>query len=282
MSQPHLLCLGYGYTASFLAPRLLKQNVKVSGTSRNAAKCQKLQAEGIDMHFVEEGQPIVGQDLLQSVTHILHSIPPKEGDPVFPLIEQALPNLEWFGYLSTTGVYGDHEGNRVNETSETKPINERSKRRLEAENQWLSTNLPVHVFRLSGIYGPGRSYVDTIKSGGVVQPIQKKDHVFSRCHVEDIACVLLASIFNPSSKTIFNVSDDLPAAQCDVVKFAYEVLSKPVPEMVPFEEADISEMGKEFWADNKRVSSKKVKETLNIRWKYPTYKEGLSTIARGY
>lgn len=275
----HLFCFGFGYTASFLAKELLAEGWRVSGTCRTSEKCESLRPMGITAHIFDDGLPLTNIWDLDSVTHILISIPPsEEGDIVLQnhlddLL--ALKNLQWIGYLSTTGVYGDHSGDWVDENTPVKPYNDRTARRVEAEQKWLASGLPVHVFRLSGIYGPGRSAIDSLQDGAA-RRIDKAGQVFSRIHVEDICGTLIASIKKPDPFSIYNVADDEPCSQAEVIEYAANLIGAPVPPLVKFEDADLSPMAKSFYAANRRVSNKKIKEKLGVELKYPDYRVGLS------
>jgi nucleoside-diphosphate-sugar epimerase len=193
----------------------------------------------------------------------------------------ALPDLAWIGYLSTVGVYGDHKGAWVDENSATLPIHERSLRRLEAERAWLAfgaeTGRRVEIFRLSGIYGPGRSVIDNLRAG-TARRIAKPGQVFNRIHVDDIAGVLTAAIDKATGHAVYNVSDDEPAPPEDVVAYAAELLGLPVPPAIPFDEAGLGGMAASFWAESKRVRNWRIRRELGIELIYPTYREGLRAL----
>lgn len=274
----HLFCFGLGYSATNLAKQLVKEGWRVSGTCRTAEKCESLRSSGITAYIFDNEIPLQEIWDLQSVTHIIHSIPPsKAGDSVitnhFTDI-QNLRNLEWLGYLSTTGVYGNHRGGWVDEQTLIAPPQGRGVRRAEAERTWLGSDLPVHIFRLSGIYGKGRSAVDELRAG-TAHRVYKEGQVFSRIHVEDIAQILRASISNPNVGSIYNCADDEPAPQADVVEYAAGLLGVKPPKLVPFEKADLSEMAYSFWMNNRRVRNDLIKNELGVQLKYPNYREGL-------
>jgi nucleoside-diphosphate-sugar epimerase len=275
----HLFCFGLGYSATYFAEQLLQDGWRVSGTCRTTEKFPALKTMGVTPYIFDEFLPLENIWDLDSVTHILHSIPPNaDGDIVLKHhLEdlKKLPNLRWVGYLSTTGVYGDHDGGWVDEETDTNPPNERSKWRVEAENAWLESGLPVHIFRLSGIYGPGRSSFDALKDG-TARRINKPGQVFSRIHVEDIAQILQNSINNADPGSIYNCADDQPAPQADVVEYAAKLMEVQPPELVDFEKAELSEMARSFYASNRRVFNKKIKDELGVKLKYKDYKEGLS------
>jgi nucleoside-diphosphate-sugar epimerase len=210
--------------------------------------------------------------------------PDAEGDPV--LAEHAHDiaarrGLRWLGYLSTTGVYGDRRGGRVDEDSALAPSGERGRRRVAAEAGWLDLHrrrsVPVHIFRLAGIYGPGRSALDTVRQGRA-QRIDKPGQVFSRIHVADLAAVLRASMARPDPGAIYNVCDDDPAPPEAVIAHACALLGVEPPPLVPFDTADLSPMARSFYDDNKRVSNRRLKEVLGVTLAYPSYKDGLQAL----
>jgi nucleoside-diphosphate-sugar epimerase len=282
-----LLSFGHGYSSRALARRLGADGWTIAGTSRSAAGAEALAAEGIEGHVFARGRPLA-PEVLTGITHVLVSIPPDEaGDPVLDAHGAdlaALPGLRWVGYLSTTGVYGDHNGGWVDETTALAPVNERGRRRAAAEAGWLALartrGLPVHVFRLAGIYGPGRSQIDSVRDG-TAKRTYKPGQVFSRIHVDDIAAVLAASIARPRAGAVYNVCDDEAAPPWEVVEYACTVLGAPVPPLVPLEEANLSEMGRSFYAENKRVSNRLIHDELGVELRYPTYREGLAALAKG-
>jgi len=189
--------------------------------------------------------------------------------------------LAWIGYLSTTGVYGDRQGGWVDEESALRPTGERGRRRVAAEAGWRAlgqrAGLPAHVFRLAGIYGPGRSAFDALRAGRA-QRIEKPGHVFSRIHVADIVQVLHASMARPRAGAIYNLCDDDPAAPADVIAHAAALLGVAPPPIVPFAEAKLSEMARSFYDDNKRVRNDRIKQELGVRLTYPDYRAGLAAI----
>jgi nucleoside-diphosphate-sugar epimerase len=209
-------------------------------------------------------------------------VPPDEGgDPVLDLhraeIDAVSQRLNWIGYLSTTGVYGDRNGGWVDEMSEIKPSGERGRRRAAAEAGWLALSQPAHLFRLAGIYGPGSSALDTVREGRAKR-IVKSGQIFSRIHVADIARVLEASMARPHPGAAYNVCDDDPAPPSDVIAFAAALLNVPPPPEVPFEQADLSAMARSFYEDNKRVSNSRIKRELGVALQYPSYRVGLPAI----
>ncbi|KIC18158.1 SDR family oxidoreductase [Leisingera sp. ANG-DT] len=267
-----LLCLGFGYTARALAPRLMAAGWRVIGTSREVAA-----ADGVEM-ITWPGQDV----LLDGVTHVLNSIGPNaDGDPVLAAMGDRIataPDLEWVGYLSTTAVYGHHDGAWVDEETPVKPSSQRGDWRALAEMQWQAIpDLPLHIFRLAGIYGPGRGPFAKLMAGKA-RRIIKPGQVFSRIHVDDIAQVLAASIAQPRPGAIYNVCDDDPAPPQDVLGHAAELLGLPMPAEVPFDEAGMTPMARSFYGENKRVRNRRIKDELGVELLYPTYREGLRAV----
>jgi nucleoside-diphosphate-sugar epimerase len=218
-------------------------------------------------------------------SHVLCTIAPgTAGDPALRTCAHLLRRARWLGYLSTTGVYGDQDGKWVDEGTLPRPSQPRSIERLAAERAWQATGLDaaaaVDIFRLPGIYGPGRSAIDQVRAG-TARRIDKPGQVFSRIHVEDIAGTVLMAITQSHGGAIYNVADDLPAATGDVVAFACELLGKPVPPAIPWEEIapSMSAMARSFYAENRRVRNDRIKDELGVVLRYPTYREGLRAIA---
>jgi len=285
--QRALFCFGLGYTAGVLARTLTADRWPVVGT-RRASDPGAAASEGVELLPFDRAHPLPDvRARLAEATHILSSVPPDErGDPVLEVHAgdiAAARNLRWIGYLSTTGVYGDRGGGWVDETASLLPTGERGRRRVAAENQWLDLwcrhGAPVHVFRLAGIYGPGRNALDAVRAG-TARRIVKPGQVFSRIHVADIARVLGASMAKPRPGAIYNVCDDDPAPPGDVIAFACELLGVAPPPEVATEQAGLSEMAVSFYADNKRVSNRRIKEELGVRLLYPSYRDGLAALLR--
>ena len=285
MTEPHrLFCFGYGYCCDYLGHALTQRGGwSLHGTTRDPEKKAVLKGRGIDAHIFDWETPLADTNMaLDGVTHLLISTPPgDDGDPSFLAHARDIlkfDSLQWVGYLSTTSVYGDRNGGWVDETSERRPTSKRGSRRQKAEDQWLSLQashgLPVHIFRLAGIYGPGRSALDSIRAG-MARRIEKSDHAFSRIHVEDIVRVLLASMDHPKPGAIYNISDDEAAPSHDVIAHACELLGRPVPPLVPFDQADLSPMARSFYNDNKRIRNDLMKKELGGELKFKTYREGL-------
>jgi nucleoside-diphosphate-sugar epimerase len=281
--MPELFCAGYGYSAAALASRLLPQGWRVSGTARDPAKRAAMASLGVEAQ--DPGQAMAAA--LARATHLVVSVPPGEqGDPILNMLRDwPAPQLAWIGYLSTTGVYGDHGGAWVTEASELRPLSPRSRRRAAAEGEWAGwareRGVPVQIFRLAGIYGPGRSQLDGLRDG-TARRIVKPGQVFSRIHVGDIANVLERAIENPSVDGAFNVCDDLPAPPADVTAYAAELLGIAPPPLEDFDaaRATMSEMALSFWADSKRVANDRMKAHLGVKLLYPTFREGLAAILR--
>ncbi len=287
MSDQKLFCLGYGYTAGTLARRLRDKGWRIAGTTTREEKSQAMQAEGVEAHLWDGGALPAGA--LDNACAILVSTPPGEdGCPAFAAAKKAIAKhageIQWVGYLSTNGVYGDHDGAWVDEASALKATSPRSRRRIAAETQWSkfakALDLPFAVFRLPGIYGPGRSALDTVRAGSAKR-IYKEGQVFSRMHVEDIAAALEAGIAHPRLHNVYNLADDEPAPPQDVIEYACDLLNVPPPPLTPIDEAEMSPMARSFYADNKRISNKRMKEALGIKLLYPTYRDGLKAILEG-
>lgn len=277
-----LLSLGHGYTARALARRLSARGWRVIGTTRSPASAAALAAEGVEA-LVWPGAPLA--PALARASHLLVSIPPEPGgDPVLAAEGATLAgagHLAWAGYLSTTAVYGDHAGGWVDEDTPPAPASARGAARLAAERGWQEiarrAGFPLAVFRLAGIYGPGRSPFARLRDGSA-RRILKPGQVFSRIHVEDIATVLLASMAAPRAGAVYNVCDDEPAPPEDVLTHAAALLGLPPPPAVPFETADLSPMARSFYGESKRVSNARLRRELGVRLAFPTYREGLAAV----
>ena len=279
MSKPVLFIFGLGYVGQHLGASLMSQGWHVIGTTRTATQVKILKDKGFEAIFWDGTHPLPPL-VLDQATHILITIPPDEkGDSVVGQIDGTSTSLKWVGYLSATSVYGDHQGAWVHENSSLKPQSIRGKQRFLAETQWIEKwdqdpTFAIHIFRLSGIYGPGRSVLNKIRSG-TAQRIDKPGHVFSRIHIEDIVRVLTASMLSPNPGEVYNLADDQPAALSDVIATGCKLLGVKVPPLIPFEDGAISPMLREFFADHKRVSNNKMKRDFGIRLTYPSYEEGL-------
>ncbi len=279
-----LFIFGFGYSALALAGQLRSLGWEVAGTARRTDKIADLRQLGFTVYpFSRENPLTVGTAALADFPYILHSVPPDElGDPVYDLhgcdIVNQNPNLKWFGYLSTTGVYGDHGGARVDETTPCSPQQPRSLQRHRVEKQWLEMQercgVPSHIFRLSGIYGPQRNVLRDLQRGQAHQII-KPNHLFNRIHVADIAQTLLASLYKPAAGNIYNLADDCPASSDAVVRFGAELLGIAPPPAIAFAEAQLSPMAQSFYAESKIVDNSKIKQQLGVRLQFPSYCEGL-------
>ena len=277
-----LFCFGLGYTALALARQLTAEGWRIAGTTRATDKHARLADEGFDIYGFARDRPLEDPAAaLAGTSHVLSSIVPDEaGDPVLAhhLADlRQCATLEWVAYLSTTGVYGDRGGAWVDEADAVAPTMPRTRRRVAAEGHWLASGLPAHIFRLAGIYGPGRNALDAVRTG-TARRIAKPGQVFGRVHVDDIVQVLRASMARPNPGAVYNVADDEPAPPQDVIAFACDLLGVSPPPVVPYEEAELSPMARSFYADNRRVDNARIKRELGIELKYPTYREGLRAI----
>jgi nucleoside-diphosphate-sugar epimerase len=279
-----LFCFGFGFTAEVLAGKLVQKGWRITGTTRDENRRLALQSCGFSCipfgSSAEVGAALASHDC------ILVSVPPDEaGDIVLAAYRHELlankSSIGWIGYLSTTAVYGDRRGGWIDETSTPAPTTDRGRYRLAAETDWLALyaahGLPVHVFRLAGIYGPGRNLLLALRAGKARRVI-KEGQVFSRIHVEDIAGVLQASMHKPDPGRCYNVCDDEPAPPQDVVAFAAQISGLPLPPEIPFAEAALSGLSRSFYEESKRVSNRRIKEELSYRLLYPTYREGLRAL----
>ncbi len=279
-----LFCFGRGFAAQALAKRMRPHGWNISGTCRAMDKEDSLKDLSVlpfdGTHATEEIR-----NALSKATHLLVSIPPQpSGDVVLQKFSSQIAeckNLQWIGYISSTGVYGDTQGKWVDESSPLQPVTELNERRVEAENGWLDmvkeNGCPVMVFRCVAIYGPGRNLLISVKQGRA-RRIEKPGLVFSRIHVEDLAQTLEASIKNPRPGEIYNVSDDEPSPPSEAVEYACKLLNIAPPPLIPFESADLSEIARGFYLTCKRVDNKKIKEELGVKLKYPNNKSGLDAI----
>ena len=275
-----LLSFGHGYSARSLSRIFLAQDWRVIGTTRNEDKAVGLMNDGIEPRIWP------GADMapaLNGATHLLISAAPDDaGDPVLAALHDEIAaragQFEWVGYLSTTGVYGDHGGDWVDETTPLTPSTKRGIARVQAESAWAAIpDLPLHIFRLAGIYGPGRGPFAKVRAG-TARRIIKTDQVFSRTHVADIARVLAASIRNPNPGAVYNVCDNDPAAPQDVIGYAADLLGLPLPPAEDFEKAEMSPMARSFYAESKKVRNDRIKNELGVKLLYPDYRSGLKAL----
>lgn len=274
-----LLSLGHGYSAEGLEARLVPRGATIIGTTRSPEKALAMAARGITP-LIWPGTPL----LLSEATHLLTSIAPSGDDPVLAAHAEEIAqarHLQWVGYLSTIGVYGDRQGGWVGEEDTPDATSARARARLRAEAGWQEVcdraGVRLHVFRLGGIYGPGRGPFAKLRAGRA-QRVVKPEQVFSRIHQEDIGQALDLAMQSDVGSRIFNLCDDAPAPPQDVLAHAAELLGIPIPPEVPFEEADLSPMARAFYADNKRVRNDRIKRELGLRLRYPDYHSGLSAI----
>jgi nucleoside-diphosphate-sugar epimerase len=272
---------GLGFSGRVIARALQAAGWQVAGTTRSGAAAD---LPGVEVFAFDRDHPLPGH-ALEGVTAVLSSVPPDaQGDPVLDLCGEALRALplQWAGYLSTTGVYGDRDGGWVGEDDDLRPSLDRSRRRVAAERQWLASGLPTHLFRLAGIYGPGRSAIDTVRAGQA-RRVVKPGQVFSRIHVDDIAATVLSSLARPNPGAAYNVCDDDAAPPQDVIAHACTLLGVEPPPEVSWEDAKatLSPMALSFYADNKRVRNDRMKHELGVVLKYPSYREGLRAIVAG-
>ncbi len=283
----HLLCLGLGYSARAVALCLARDGWAVSGTGRDAAGLARIAEAGWwAIQFDGTAASSGLTEVLGTATHVLVSIPPDaSGDPALRALSDAFHRataLRWIGYLSTVGVYGDHAGRWVDESTPPQPVSQRSRWRLAAEKEWLdlgaARGLSVQVFRLAGIYGPGRSAIDTVRAG-TARRIVKPGQVFNRIHVDDIAATVIAGMAHSDATGLFNVTDDEPSPPQDVVAFAAALLGVAPPPEIPFESAELSPMARSFYGETKRVANARIKRELGVTLRYPSYREGLTAIA---
>ena len=272
------LILGCGFSGNFFAKTIRKFGCTALTSSRSENK------DPNSFVFNSENDTVPNEKIFDGVTHILSCVPPdKNGkDPVLGSLKSKLKkslSLEWIGYLSTTGVYGDTKGGWVSEINEPKPFQERSHKRLNCEQEWIKSDLPVQIFRLPGIYGPGRSTFEAIKNQKF-RVISKKDQVFSRIHVADIANAIIYLLQNKDNlkfHQIINIADDEPCSQIEVIQYCFDLLGLKMPKPIFFEDAkkELSPIAQSFWMENRRVSNKLLCEKLGYKLIYKNYKMGL-------
>jgi len=273
-----LLSLGHGYSAQALARRLHPQGWRIIGTTRSPEKAEQLRAKGVEPLL----WPCDLSAALAESTHLLSSIAPDEaGDPVLAAHRAgiAAAPLAWVGYLSTTGVYGDHQGGWVDETTPLTPSTQRGLQRVRAEAEWQALGLPLHIFRIAGIYGPGRGPFEKLRDG-TARRILKPGQVFSRIHVDDIAQVLEASMTRPCPGAVYNLCDDDPAPPEDVIAHAATLLGLPLPPAIAFDQAEMTPMARSFYAESKRVRNGRIKTALGVQLIHPGYRAGLAALLR--
>ena len=280
-----LLIFGFGYTSKFMCHRLSKKNWEVFCTTRFNKKIKEIESlNAIPIIFDDEEKinSILSEDLL-----VLSTAPPENSkDPVIEnyghLIKKNSERIKRAGYLSTTSVYGDKKGEWVTEDSVLEPNLERSISRVAVEKQWLkfgeNFSIKTMIFRLAGIYGPGRSLIDRFIRNEKIYIVDKPSHLFNRIHIEDIVGAIEMAMSSQSGTTILNLSDDLPATQLEVAQFAASLLKKKCPDTVSLESELVSEMARSFYQEEKKVSNIKLKNELGYKLVFPSFKEGLLAI----
>ena len=271
------LILGCGFSGSFFAKTIRKFGCTALTSSRSES------TDPNSFVFNSENGTVPDEKIYEGVTHILSCIPPdKNGkDPVLESLKnklQSLP-LDWIGYLSTTGVYGNTNGEWVSEINQPNPLQKRSHNRLNCEKEWIKSGLPVQIFRLPGIYGPGRSTFEAIRNQKI-RVISKENQVFSRIHVADITNAIIYILRNKDSlkfHQIINIADDEPCSQIEVIEYCYALLGLKMPTPILFEEAkkELSPIAQSFWMENRKVSNKLLCETLGYKLIYKNYRIGL-------
>ncbi|HDZ53726.1 hypothetical protein LCGC14_0330580 [marine sediment metagenome] len=275
-----LLSIGHGFSARALAARLVPQGWRIVGTTRSPDKADAIADTSVEP-VVWPGADL-GALIAQFPNVLVSAGPDSAGDPVLNAVEDAVtraaPDLRWVGYLSTTGVYGDHDGDWVDEDTPLTPSTKRGRARVTAEARWQAIpDLPLHIFRLAGIYGPGRGPFAKVRAG-TARRIIKQGQVFSRIHVEDIAQALELSLQRPDPGAVYNLCDDDPAPPQDVIAHAAELLGLPVPPAIPFDQADMTPMARSFYAESKKVRNDRIKQALGWAPQFPTYRAGLTAL----
>lgn len=281
-----LFVFGLGYSASAIGALLRQRGWEVAGTVRSSAKFEALKSQGFTPLLFSDAENV--GHALEKATHCIVSVPPRDdGEPVLAAYAEALrstPALRWIGYLSTIGVYGDLKGAWADENTPAAPETGRGGARIAAEAAWAAfcheRRIPLDIFRLSGIYGPGRNPLARIRRGEA-QRVIKEGQVFNRIHVDDIAQTVAAAIFQQRQEPVarlFNVADDEPAPPQDLILYAASLIGAPPPPEIPFESAALSPMARSFYSGNKRIRNDKIKRELGVLLKYPTYRDGLRAL----
>lgn len=273
MADRHLIVFGIGYTGAALLREAGRIGLRATGVSRSP--------DGATVAFGDAAR------LIAEATHLIATAAPAEdGDPV--LARYATPiaassTLRWLGYMSTTGVYGDRGGAWVDEATPPAPRSDRARRRVAAEERWreIAAGRALDLFRLAGIYGPGRSALDDLREGRA-RRVRKPGHVFGRIHRDDIVQAVLAAVQQdlPPGMRVLNLSDNEPAESADVIAEAARLLGQPPPPALPFDEAapGMSAMARSFWDEDRKVASVATQAALGIAWRHPSYREGLAAI----
>lgn len=286
MKPLRLVVFGYGYTAQRFVALHRDRFSAVTATVRSPDKAARVTVPGVTVRLFSPDtiDPTLDSDIA-AADAILVSIPPGEaGDPVLTRFSDAIASaahLGWVGYLSTIGVYGNHDGAWVDAATPTRPVSARSRQRVATEAAWLAlgeaSGIPVQIFRLAGIYGPGRSPLQKLRDG-TARRLAKPGQVFNRIHVDDIAAVLAAGLDHRRAGAVYDVSDDEPAPPQDVVAFAAALAGIDPPHEESFDGAELTPMARSFYGENKRVRNRRLREELGIALAYPTYREGLRAL----
>ena len=271
----YVVVLGLGYTGTVIARAAAARGWTVVGTSRDPGRITPIPQ-------VQVVPFAAAADAIARATHVVQTAPPgPDGDPALQMHSAALASasVQWLGYLSTTGVYGDRCGAWVDETTAPAPTADRSRRRLAAEQAWRDAagGRALDLFRVAGIYGPGRSVFEDLRDG-TARRRDKPGHLFGRIHRDDIAAAVIAAMARPSGVRVLNLTDDEPASSADVVAEGARLLGIDPPPLIPFDPAAMSEMAQSFWAESRRVRCAATQAALGLRWRYPTYREGLAAI----
>lgn len=287
MTKKIALLIGAGYVATHLAPALRAKGYKVFGTTRSAEEAASLDAQGIEPIVTENLQSLKLREVFERADLILSSVPPEKSpdengcyDPVLSVLNKFKPTAHWIGYLSATSVYGDRNRQWAFEGETPTPQLKRGMARAEAEIEWIETLWPVHIFRLAGIYGPGRAPFEKLKSGKA-RAVIKEGHIVNRIHVEDIVSAIMASIGRPNPQRIYNLADGNPAPPQDVLDFAARLLGEKKPPRVELEDESVSKMARTFYSETKRVDNSRAKRELGWAPKYESYEQGLRSCLQG-
>ena len=276
----HVMAFGYGGAVAVWHQHCLQSGkpCQIAASVRCVQKAEAIQGLGVTPYLWQDGLNPAGIQALQEAEIVLISAPPKpEGDILFPYLSPILQdsqNLRWLGYLSSTNVYGNHDGRWVDEDTPVNPTGARGQGRVVAERQWQESGLPVHIFRLAGIYGHGRNQLRKLRQGKARQLI-KPGHVFNRIHEADIAQALSASIANPHPGRVYNLADDCPAPPQEVLQYAAKLCGAALPPPEDYATAELKGLAKEFYLDNKRITNTRIKTELGVFLRFPDYRAGL-------
>ncbi|NQY82809.1 MAG: SDR family oxidoreductase [Alphaproteobacteria bacterium] len=280
-----IMCFGYGKVIAAWHQQLAASRIacRFSASVRHRDKAERLSVRGVTPYLWDQGLDADGITVLRSAEIVVISAPPSpEGDVLYsniaPILQYSTA-LRWLGYLSSTNVYGNHDGRWVNEDTPPNPTGERGIGRVRAEAQWCESGLPAHVFRLAGIYGVGRNQLCKLQSGRAEQLI-KTGHVFNRIHEADIAQTISASIATPKPGRVYNLADDCPAPPQDVLRYAATLCGVPLPPPEDYASAALKGLAREFYLDNKRIDNRRIKTELSVELLYPDYRLGLEALWR--